>query len=259
MDWDKYAEAMNLNEAGKIDEALSMLHRLVGTSEDCAENHVVLIGIANCLRRLRRYDEARTYVHKAYAVLGKQHHFYPGVMFIEASIEDDQRHFKRAVERLDALLKEYPAVLTDPDYEDLKIKVSGILGINLFNLARYSEARPPLELAVKNNYWIERTLFHLGACCAHLGDLKNAERTLKEALALDLSPAYLLWTHYYLAMTYLWGGNNAWARQEFEWCLAHSDDGAVRKDYIIVGLMKTSEALGQKDQAHRYSEMLRQP
>jgi hypothetical protein len=75
-------------------------------------------------------------------------------------------------------------------------------------------------------------------------------------LTFDLHPQYAILTHYYLAMTYLWQEKYAWARQEFEWCLQHIDAGRVRRDYVIKGLVRTSEALGQKDDVQRYSKML---
>lgn len=132
-------------------------------------------------------------------------------------------------------------------------------GIVLTGFEKYKEAQPLLEQAVAKGYWRERTLYYLALCCVYLGDLRNAQSHLTEALALNLNPQYALFAHYYLAMTYLWQEKNAWARQEFEWCLQHIDDEKkVRLDYVLMGLVKTSEALGQKDDAQRYSEMLRQ-
>jgi len=256
MNWHKYQETLRLEESGKMEAALSELKKLIGTSEDAVENYLIFIGIASCLGRLHQYVQAREYIGNSYAVLGKNNPYYPSAMFMDASIEEQAGNCERSLAILDSIIEQYPEVLTAPDYEDLKIKVLSMRGIVLTGLERYKEARPLLELAVDKDFGKKRTLFYLGLCCYYLGDLPNVQRYMREALALDLNPQYALSTHYYLAMAYLWQEKNAWAGQEFEWCLLHIEAGGVRRDYVINGLVRTSEALGQKDDAQRYSKML---
>jgi tetratricopeptide (TPR) repeat protein len=256
MNWEKYQETVLLEEAGKYAEAISQLQKLIDTSPDPVDNYLVFIGIANCLRQMGQPEEAREFVRKSYDVLGEKNHYYPSVMFIDACIDQEVGNWQGALAKLDSILERFPSVLQDAEYEDLKMKVLGNRGFALVELKRYGEARPLLEFALGKNYYTHRVLLNLGACCYHLGDLESANRYLTKALQFNLNPGYALLAHYYLAVTLLWQGQHARAKQEFEWCFEHNDGTGVRKDYVLTGLVNTSKALGLKEDADRYSEML---
>ncbi|HLW98174.1 MAG TPA: hypothetical protein VKR82_05970 [Candidatus Acidoferrales bacterium] len=256
VNYESYSNLITLEDAGKTEEALAELRKLASTSNSPEDHSFVTAGMVRCLIVLGRIDEAKDCVEKSYALIEPDNPQYAYIMFADASIEDALGNFGLALNLLDLILQKYPAVATSPEYESLGVGLQGLRGVFLVEERRFSEARPLLEAAVSKGYWIDRTLYYLGACCCRLGDLDVGEKYLKEALALKLSPAYALFAHYYLATTYLWQGRNAWAKQEYEWCLDHVGHGGLRKDYILNGLVRTSEALGQKDEARRYTAML---
>jgi tetratricopeptide (TPR) repeat protein len=253
---ERYRLVVALEDSGKIKEALAELHKLAITSNSPEENAFVYTGMVRCLIKLGRNDEARDCVNLAYTLFEPDDPQCAYILFADATIEDALGHFGPALTKLDLILQKYSTVVASPDYENLNVSLQGLRGMFLVELKKFSEARPMLELAVNKGYWKERTLYYLGACCCRIGDLEAAEKYLKEALELDLTPGYCLFTHYHLGMTYIWQGNSAWAKQEFEWCLDHLHQGELRKEYVLNGLIKTSEALGHKEDARRYSAML---
>lgn len=257
MDWDRYAAAIELGGAGKLEESLAELQELIDTSTEPDANEVVLFAVANCLRNLHRYDDARQYVGKVYATMNEASATYPYVMFLEASIDEDTQHFEQALSKFDRILEKCPAIATDPFYDELKVSIPGMRGITLTSLKRYSEARPLLENAVHDDYWKERTVYYLGACCYELADFTRAQRYLTESLSLEMIPSYQANARSYLAMTYLAQGQFAAAKREFEWCLQHQAQASMRQDHLIGGLVKALEGLGLYDEATRYSDMLR--
>jgi tetratricopeptide (TPR) repeat protein len=257
MDWDRYQEAVRLGGTGKLEESLAELQKLAGTSTEPDENEVVLFAVAHCLRNLHHYEDARQCILKVYATLNETSPTYPYVIFLEASIDEDTKNFEQALSKFDLILEKYPAVLTDPYYDDLSVWIPGMRGITLAGLKRYSEARPLLEKAIREDYLKERMVFYLAACCYELKDFAQAQRYFTESLALDMTPEYKAMARFYLAMTFLAQRQFAPARQEFEWCFQHQDRLAIRQDRIIGGLVRALEGLGLQAEANRYSNMLR--
>jgi tetratricopeptide (TPR) repeat protein len=257
MNWERYTAAIELGGAGKLEESLAQLQALIGTSSEPDENEVVLFAVANCLRNLHRYDDARQYVSNVYATLNEASATYPYVMFLEASIDEDTQHFEQALSKFDRILEKYPAIATDPHYDDLKVWIPGMRGITLVGLERYSEARSLLEKAIREDYLKERMVFYLAACCYELKDFAQAQRYFTESLVLDMTPEYKAMARFYLAMTFLARRQFAAARQEFEWCMQHQDQASMRQDRLIGGLVRALEGLGLQVEAKRYSDMLR--
>ena len=107
MDWNRYRETMALEESGRAEEALSKLKDLIGTSTDPVDNHLIFIGIASCLSTLHRYDQARQYVAKSYAILGKDSYYYPSAMFFEASIDEEVGDYTLSLAQLDSIIEHY--------------------------------------------------------------------------------------------------------------------------------------------------------
>ena len=248
---------MAFEASGDIEGSITELRRLISSSVDPSGDGLAFVALADNLRILGRYDEARDIIRKAYAVLNKKDEQYPYVMYVDACIDKELGNRRPSLERLDSILERYASALENPDYEDLKNNILLIRGYDLVELNRSAEARPLLELALSKNLDRPLTLYYLGVCCFDLGDLESAKRNLKEARSLQLDPIYAARTHFYLGIIYHQQGQYAWARQELEWCLQHGL-GHLRKNEVIEGLVGTSKALGLEHDARRYAEMLRQ-
>jgi len=256
MDWQRYQQAMALEENGKAEEALTILRDLEGAWTDPAESAAWFVGMANCLRLLHQYDQAREVVARAYKVLDKNNPSFPELIFADVCIDEDVGNWKKALKKLDLILERYRDILKDPENESFKKRVFEDRGCALVNLKRYAEARKVLESAQADGFSSYRPLFYLGACCYSMGDLAACKRHMSEALAFDLDSGYSVEAHYYLGLAHLRLGECAWAKQEFEWCFQHEDQSTIWKDAVITGLVKASEALGLKEEARKYSAML---
>lgn len=79
----------------------------------------------------------------------------------------------------------------------------------------------------------------------------------REALALQLHPEYQPSAHYTLGLTYHWCGQNARAIEEYRWCMENDTKARVPKRFVLTALVEACKALGQEDEAAKYSEMLR--
>ncbi|NDQ55639.1 MAG: tetratricopeptide repeat protein [Acidipila sp.] len=242
MDWPRMDRIRDLQSAGRNEEALSELASLENTSTNPEDNAVVWMAMANCLRFLRRPDEARGPIRSAYSVLGKTSYMYPRIMLIDALLEESHGNWKAELEKLDEILEKHAAVLQNPDNQDLSDEVLRHRGIALSGLGRNVEARGLLERALLDDYEKANTAYFLGTCYFQLGELDLAKQTLGEALSLGLGPRYESSSHYFLGVIHLRRAEFAWAKQEFEWCLEHLEHGGARKDYVITGLMKCIES-----------------
>lgn len=257
LDWARYKNASDLLEAGDTKRALDIFHSLIGTSEEATDIDLVYCGIANCLRQAGRPSDAREYVEKALQALGSTHYYYPRTLFLDASIYDDLGERAKVVSILDLITSRYPYVLTDPNFADLRTAIYGLKGINLAELQRFSDACPLLVKAVKEGYWKERTLYYLGYCCYNLEDWSCATQSFTRALSLKLSHSYETFAHYFLGGVYLKTGRAEEAKHEYEWCFLHDEEGRLKREHVLQGLINASKGLGRMEDVKKYSAMLR--
>jgi len=243
-DWDRYDHAIALREAGRHQEALVELRSLASTSEDPEENAVVQMAIARCLRACGKLGEARRALRDAYPSLSTQSSAYLRVKFVEALIEEGDGNWKKELDLLDEILdSKYARLVQEDENQDLKEEVYRHRGIALMGVGRHKEARSLLEAAISGDYEKELTLYYLGQCYFVLGELKLAKLRIKEALSIGLQAVNELNAHYWLAVAHFRLGEYAWSKLEFEWCLAHLDQGTVARDDILKGLASADKAM----------------
>jgi tetratricopeptide (TPR) repeat protein len=243
MDWDKYGNAIALHETGRTQEAILQLQSLEGTSSDPEENALVFLAIANCLRQRSKLHEAQLSLNNAFSVLTKASKLYPRVLFVEALLHEAKGDWKGELERLNYVSEQFAPLLQEDEHEDLRGEVSRHRGIALLGLGRYREAQPLLEAGALDDYEKEVTLYFLGQCYFQLGDLRSAKQRMREALQIGLHPKHELTAHYRLAVIHFQLGEYAWSKNEFEWCLAHLDQGTLARTDILKGLESADKAM----------------
>jgi tetratricopeptide (TPR) repeat protein len=244
MDWDRYDHAVALREAGRPQEALIELRSLANTSADPEENAMVQMAIAHCCRACGNLGEARRALWDAYSTLSTKSCAHLRVKFVEALIEEADGNWKKELDLLDEILdKKHSRLVLEDENQDLKEEVYRHRGVALMGVGRHEEARSLLEAAISDDYEKEVTLYYLGQCYFVLGELKLAKLRIKEALSMGLQPVNELNAHYWLAVVHFRLGEYAWSKLEFEWCLAHLDQGTVARDDILKGLASTDKAM----------------
>ncbi len=257
MDWDRYFELVKLRDSGHVEEAILELAKLGEGAEDRLSEALVLIEIANGLRLLERNSDARRKIAEACQLLGPQHECYPRAAFLAAEVDMDEENWKGALKKLDEILEKYTPVLHTDDHKDLLEKVQQNRGIALTQLKRFREACAVLETLRSVEYERVATLCYLGICEFELGDPEGAKRDFQQMLSLDPNSIFQATAHQYLGVMFLRQGQLARAKFEFERCLACPDRGTLREADLLKWLVDSSNGLNLRDDAARYSEMLK--
>jgi tetratricopeptide (TPR) repeat protein len=101
-------------------------------------------------------------------------------------------------------------------------------------------------------------LYNLGDCYTNLGENERAKKTLGEALQSGLQGSDAVSAHYDLGAIY--SGEKAYAKAllEFEWCLAHLEEGQMPRSNICEWLASTAYSLGMTDEYERYRRLAKE-
>jgi tetratricopeptide (TPR) repeat protein len=257
MDWERFNQLVALSEAGHGEDVLLGLRSLVDASETNEDNASVLLIIGACEKELGRYDVARKTLAEARSLAERNSWIHPRAIFFIASIDIRQGNWKRGLEQLNSIVKDFSSILDQPENRDLLEEVQRKRGMALYELDRPKEALPLLKEAVTREYEKPTSLYYLGRCYYDVGELARSTELLNKALALDLHLAYRPSAHYVVGLSYHWQGQNARAIPEFEWCLENDPQGSVAKWKVLTALVNSSTALGLEKDAERYSKMLR--
>jgi tetratricopeptide (TPR) repeat protein len=258
LDWDLYNELVTLEYSGEPDEALRGLNELEKQCEDADEKVVVLLAISNCLVLLDQYGEARRALGKAFALVGKNSHFYPRIAFKDAYIDIYLRDWRKSLAKLDAVLKESSETLQIPENADVFEHVRTSRGIVLLELRRYRKALPLLEEAAIARPGDGELLIYLGACYFGLREMDKSTDCFARALKVELDAKLRYKAHFFLGSIYYAQGSFAWAKQEFEEALQQGEQRQLSRRNIYEYLRLTSQSLGLESEVERYSELLKQ-
>lgn len=258
LDWNLYNELVMLEYSGKPDEALRGLNELEKKCTEPDEKVVLLLAASNCFVLLDRYDEARQAIEKAFALVERHSRLYPRIAFKDAYIDIYLRNWKKALAKIDAILKESGETLQMPDNADVLEQVRSSQGIVLLELGRYREALPLLEEAVIARPVDGELLIYLGACYFNLRELDKSRNCFVSALKSELDANFRYKAHFFLGSVYYAQANFAWAKQEFEEALQQGEQRQLSGYNIYEYLRLTSQSLGLESEAKRYSELLEQ-
>ena len=258
VDWGRCDELVALGESGDMEGAVSGLREVAAGPGSPRERAAVQLMIASFLRRLGKPHLAREALAEAKGLVGTGTATDARATYMEAWLDLDQGGWEAGLRKLDAVLRDSRQALEEPGNSDLAEHVSRNRGIALCRLGRYVEALPLLERAAALDEEKPWVLYHLGRCCYRLGKLVEAGEHLLAALAFDnLSPGLRADAHYTLGLSYRWRGQAARALEQFRWCLENDKKPTISRRSVLTGIVDAYKALGQDDEAARYSEMLR--
>jgi tetratricopeptide (TPR) repeat protein len=257
MDTERFNSAIALRDAGRVEEALQELASLVESTGDPEEKASLVLNEATCLTILGRYAEARDRQREAIQI-SPAVEILASADFGEAGIRALEGKGAEALDKFNRFLREYATLLARPEHRDLYYQTQMSRGALLVGPGRFQEARALLEeclsfpLAARDRGFV---LYNLGACYTNLGQRDAAKAVLLEALQMGLQRSDAVSAHYYLGTIYSAERAYAKALIEFEWCLAHVEEGQVPRKHICGWLASTARTLGMKEDAQRYESL----
>jgi tetratricopeptide (TPR) repeat protein len=257
MDIQRFNHAMTLRDAGKTKEALQELVELEQLTPDMEERATILGNQINCLSILGRRDEAVQVLVLARRIAPKtQIHLYLDLQ--EAGLLLHAGEPGKALKILDDLERHYKAILAAPEHENLNMRTHICRGAVLEALGRYREACLAFEDSLRLHLSADdeqRVLYNLGLCCRTLGEEHRAKQALQGAIENGLQGNNAVSAHYLLGTIYSAEKAYAKALLEFEWCLAHVEEGRIPKKHICEWLVSTTKTLGMKEPAGKYERL----
>lgn len=257
MDTERLERAIALGDAGRVEEALQVFVGLTDSTADPGEKASLLGNQSKCLLLLGRNAEARKTLAMAQQIVPKtQAPLY--LDFVDATLSTHEGEWGRALSILEHMQREYGDLLRAPEHCELYEHIQIVRGGALVALSRFREARVALEECLKFHLSADedrRVLSNLGICYEKLGYRDRGKQAFLEALRKGLEGSRAVSAHYHLGTIYHSEKAYAKALMEFEWCLAHIDEGKIPKKHIYQWLASTATTLGMKEDAHRYRSL----
>lgn len=162
----RFQHAIDLRESGRAEEALGELTDLAVSTTDPEERASLLLNQAKCLMKLGRLRDAREQLSSAKSIAPRtQLLLY--LAFGEASLYSHEGDWRKALDILEDLHKEFGELLEATEHRDLYEQTQILRGVVLRAEGRVHEARAVLEECQSfalgegdRNY----VLYNLGAC-----------------------------------------------------------------------------------------------
>ncbi len=261
MDSRWFEKEVALQNACRVQEALKEYHTLAQATVDLTERAMVILNEVNCLSDLGQATDARARLNDARALLPETSEFRANAEVSEACLDRAEGKFKRALKKLESVLREHANLLQTPNhrflYEDIQIG----RGMLLVELGRSPEARAILEEALTFDLDAEdrgSVLCYLGRCYLDLGELSIARERYEEALKNGGAPTHVeTRARYELGRIYYHNEAYARAKEQFELREPTADASYPSKQELWQWLAKTCERLGLKSDAERYANLAR--
>jgi tetratricopeptide (TPR) repeat protein len=259
MDMERFQQAIALRDGGRVEEALRELAALTDSTPDPEEKASILGNQCTCLTILGRYEEARQRLALARRVAPRtQMHLY--LDFAEAYLLSQEGKWDKSLESLERLQRGYSALFQTPEHRGLYEQVQILRGGVLRVLTRFREARTVLEECLR--YCLSEgderyVIYNLGVCYQNLGERALSKQSLVTALRKGLQGHDAVSAHYCLGTIYSAEKAYAKALLEFEWCLAHVEEGQIPEAHICEWLASTARTLGMEEDAERYARLVK--
>jgi tetratricopeptide (TPR) repeat protein len=164
--------------------------------------------------------------------------------FAEANLLVEQGAKTDALTILEVLTSQFPQQLALPGLAVFRDEILALQGMLLGDLDRWQEALPLLESTVPSETWKGIVTYYLGRSYFETNDYIAAERKLREALGLELTPQWESRTHYVLGLTEYNLSNVVAARREFELCIKTGDPEYLRESKVWGWLEATARPTG---------------
>lgn len=268
MDDARFLKACQLQDEGRLKEAIDEFYRVAADAEDPVDKAGVLLNVAATLRALGEFDKARGELRAARSLVTSSIkstveasrgerllQLEPSLDFQEADIYGYEGKLDEALAQFELLLKRHQEALKQPELRELYEMIQTRRGFILADLGRCKEALPILEGAETYGARKAEIYFYLGHCYLTEGEYKRAAGKLVEALKIGLPHVLGYRAHCELGIAYYRLVEYARAKLEFERSAETADPEYIQQAQIWKWLENASRALGLKDEADRYSRL----
>lgn len=257
-----FDKANELSSRGQFEEVLRGYESALAALREPEDRFGVLLGVAGCLAKLGRFEEARHRLREAAGFLSVDDDNHVHVEFAEAGILTAEGEREKALKILDGVASSKPRVLRAVRGEELYTEVEARRGFLLAELHRYKEARPILEKALTRGFDDASLPYYLGMTYFSLDEFDGAKKYISEALSKGVSGAWQFQSHTHLGAIYFREGAYAKAKLEYEHAEAlTSVVGATSevKNKLYKWLSLICKELGEGEEAERYKGLAAQP
>lgn len=268
MDDQRFLKACQLRDHGKLTEAIDEFRRIAEDTRDPIDKAGVLLNVAATLRALSEFGKAREELSAVQSLVASSDDSSvealrdPRLLQLEVSLDFEEADIcgyegklDEALAKFDLLLKKYGRMLKEPELRESYEMIQARRGFILADLGRCKEALPTLEEAESFEERKAEIYFYLGHC--YLTDRKygRAAEKLVNALRLGLPRSLEYRAHCELGIAHYRLKDYTQAKVEFEKSAETADAEYIQQAQIWKWLENTSQVLGLKDQAERYSRL----
>jgi tetratricopeptide (TPR) repeat protein len=267
MNEQRFLQACELREAGKLREAVDEFVKLADTTEDRVDKAGILWSAATTSMALQDFDLTRQQLKQVRILVPMLDNASPsdpdrrlfsllvGVLTEEADLAYVEGKKEEALIKLSHLLDRHGETLRSSQFRDAYRNVQVLRAYLLADHGSWTEALPILEEA---QHWETRKdliSFYLGHCYLASGDYLRAEQKLAQAVTLSLPAPLDYKAHCELGTALFMLKDYARAKTEFKKCAETADPIYMKQCKVWKWLEKTCRALGLRDEEERYRRL----
>ena len=272
MDEQRFLYACELQNKGKLREAIDEFLKLARDTDDQIDRAGILLNAATTLRALGEYDRARSELAEARTIAPSLESFHSAslrderIPQIHLSLDLEEAEIFRyagdnqqALSRFDHVMVKYQQWWKQPDYRDSYEMTQTRRAFFLADIGRWQLALPILEEAQSFKEHKEGIAFYLGHCYVCAQEYAKAKPKLTEALKSGL-PRHLEYrAHNALGIAYFALGGYAQAKSEFEKTATTADPEYLRDGQVWKRLEVSCRELGLDSEADSYARLAKSP
>lgn len=140
-----FDRAIQLRDAGLLEDALREFELLVAARSDPMDKYSAMLGEVNCLMLMHRFEQARLRLDQALTLLPDEPDALVEVQYHRISLLVEMQEYKAAYRQLESLLKDKANLLSGPNLRHVYEGIQMRRGYLLTTLQRPQEAIPILQ------------------------------------------------------------------------------------------------------------------
>ncbi len=258
MDEKLRAHAQLLMEAGRIEEAIEQIERVIASTDDLAEKALATINKSSYYSAQGRLAKARAELSKAIQLAPTDPLTLLMHDFGEACLYGHEGHDAESYDKLTELFSLHPEFPKEPRLRYLYEDIQHLRGIALSRLGRVEEAIPLLKESLSfdlHSGQRSNTLCHLARCHVANQDYELAYDSFDSAIKEGLLSYWAAAAHFYLGICHFHLGRLAESKKELLLCEQVGGGPGVPLTNVYGWLSAVCAGLGEKSESEKYRRL----